>query len=106
MNEGLRAAWQRYFSSVNEEKTYELSELMNALELGCAIYSEHSLSGVSRKIAAEYLCASLSMLEQSDDARAAIAAMRHSPTTFEYTLKFITSAKRRGDYQKFRVALS
>lgn len=56
LNDGFRQAWQRYLSGKNDEqKQYELAELMNLLEIACALYNGGSLSGMSRKIVEE-LC--------------------------------------------------
>lgn len=107
LNDGLRQGWQRFLSAPTDEaKNYELAELMNLMELTAAILCEGSFAGHSRKIMEEYLCLALSLFEADDDVRSRIAAMRHSPTTFEYLRRFLGRSKRNGSYGKFGLALS
>jgi hypothetical protein len=98
LNEAFRQAWPRFLSAEGEEaKQYEFSELMNLLEIGCAVYWERSLSGVSRELIEEYLGNVLSLLGSNSDARGRIEQMRHSPTTFKYIRKFLLHMARSGD---------
>src|SRR6266849_6392399 len=63
LNEGFRQAWERCLRPQDEDATnYELAELLNLLEIACAIYLEKSLSGNSRKLISEYLESALSLL--------------------------------------------
>src|ERR1035438_3224880 len=56
LNESFRQAWERFFAAQDEEqKHYELAELINLYEIACAIYLEKSLTGNSRKLEKEYL---------------------------------------------------
>ncbi|MDZ5454866.1 hypothetical protein [Labrys sp. ZIDIC5] len=106
LNDGLRQGWQRYIKASDDgEKLYELAELANILELSAAILMEKSLVGVSRELMEEYLCGSLSLIEDNESARSAIASLRHSPTTFKYLVGFLTAATRSGKYAKFSMAL-
>ncbi|MBW4092605.1 MAG: hypothetical protein HIU82_16080 [Proteobacteria bacterium] len=105
LNEGFQQAWHRFLSAEDEpERQYEFSELMNLLEIGCAIYLEGSLSGVSRELAEEYLGNTLSLLETNQDARSRIGPMRHSPTTFKYIRQFLVCMGRKEHLHKIAVA--
>jgi hypothetical protein len=107
LNEGFRQGWVRFLGATSSEsKNYELAELMNILEVAAAIQLEGSLAGVSGKLAEEYLCAVLSLLEAHDDARTRIKLLRQSAGTFEYLLQFLAQARRSGQYQRFRIALN
>jgi hypothetical protein len=106
LNGGLQEGWRRFLcGQTPEARSYEFAELMNLLELSAAIFDEKSLVGVSRKLMEEYLCRTLSLLEQSPKARNDIAALRHSPDTFEYLKRFLVEAKASGKYKRFTVAL-
>lgn len=90
--EGFRQAWQRFLDAEDDAgQQYELSELMNLVELACAIDSEHSFVGVSRKLVREYLENSLLLLSNNENAGRRIPAMFTSPTTFEYIRRFLNS---------------
>ena len=107
LNDGFRQAWHRFLPTTEEEeRQYEFSELMNLLEIGCAIYLEGSLSGVSRELAEEYFGNTLSLLEAHPEARSRIETMRHSPTTFKYIRKFLIRMGRAGHPHKISVAFS
>ena len=79
---------------------------MNLLEIGCAIYMEGSLSGVSRELAEEYLGNVLSLLEANQEARTRIEAMRQSPTTFKYIRQFLVRMGRLGHPHKIAAVFS
>lgn len=96
LNEAFRQAWPRFLSANDEDRQYEFSELMNLLEIGCAIYLEGSISGISRELIEEYLGNTLSLLESNEDARSRIELMRHSPTTFRYVRQFLVRTRRSG----------
>lgn len=95
LNDGFRQAWQRFLSAEGERRDYEFAELMNLLEIACAIDKEKSLVGVSRELAREYLGHVVQLLELNDDAQNRIAAAAHDPTTFKYIRLFQARARRR-----------
>lgn len=91
--EGFRQAWQRFLEAKNEQaKQYEFSELLNLFELACAIHSEHSLVGVSRELAEDYIRESWELLSNSDDAKKRIRLTLTRPRTFIYIRKFLGQA--------------
>ncbi|WP_156964691.1 hypothetical protein [Methylocapsa aurea] len=107
LNEAFRQAWRRFLSAGEEaERQHEFAELMNLLEIGCAIYLEGSLSGVSRELTEEYLGNTLSLLESNDDARKRIELLRHSSTTFKYIRRFLVWSGRCGHPHKLTGILS
>lgn len=90
LNEAFRDAWARFLSTQDDAKQqYEFSELINLIEIGCAIYVEKSLTGVARELMEEYLHDVLKLIEGNPSARSRIEPMRHSPTTLKYTKKFL-----------------
>jgi hypothetical protein len=94
LHEGLREGWRRFLKAeTNNDKQYELSELLNLFELACAIHSERSLVGVSRELAGEYIRESWALLSANEDAKARIYAMLTTPETFSYMRKFFGKAE-------------
>lgn len=91
LNDGYRQAWQRFLAAKGDQREYEFSELMNLLEVGCAIDAEKSLVGVSREIAREYLTHALQLLDAHEEARRLTMAASHDPTTFKYVRRFRAS---------------
>ena len=107
LNEGFRQGWHRFLPAKDEaERQHEFSELMNLLEIGCAIYMEGSLSGVSRELAEEYLGNVLSLLEANQEARTRIEEMRQSATTFKYIRQFLVRMGRSGHPHKITATFS
>jgi hypothetical protein len=90
LNEGFRQAWQRFIDAKDDsDKQFQLSELMNLVELACAIHSERSLVGVSRELVQDYLQSSLSLLGGNDEIKNRIPKMFQSPETFKYVRRFL-----------------
>jgi len=97
LNEGFRQAWQRFLLALSThndtDQQYELSELMNLLEIASAIYIERSLAGVSRELMAAYLDRSLRLLRDNENTSKRVAAMRDTPNTFKYIQKYVQSRR-------------
>lgn len=94
LNEGFRQAWVRYIHSDAEQRDHEFAELMNLLEIACAVQLEGSLFGVSRELTAEYIKESLTLLDEHEDARVRYERAIHSPTTFKYIRMFRARMRR------------
>lgn len=94
LNEGFRQSWQRFVATLDDAKKDNvqldaLAELLNLLEIACAIYLEKSLSGNSRKLMFEYLDSSLKILVKSQQASEQVYLLIQSKTTFIYIKKFL-----------------
>jgi hypothetical protein len=90
INEAFRQAWDRFFEAVDQRARYkELCNLMNLLEMSCAIHQEHSLVGISKGMLKTYLNDVLKLLIEDEYANSQIARMMHSSDTFEYIKEFI-----------------
>ena len=89
LNEGFRQAWTRFFDASPQTKSYELAELLNLLEIGCAIYLEGSLSGNARKLTLEYLRNVLQHLVEDDYTNAQIPVLLQAPHTFIFIRRFL-----------------
>ena len=93
LNEAFRQAWQRFLSAGEDTKSYQLSELMNLIELACAIHLENSLFGASNELIKEYLADVLRLLIKDTYTRTEIPTLLQGPKTFIYIKKFL-KAKR------------
>jgi hypothetical protein len=80
LNEGFRQAWTRFLNSREDEKSYELAELMNLFEIACAIYVERSLTGNSRELMFEYIDGVLNVLVKNTYTNENVAKLLQSKT--------------------------
>jgi hypothetical protein len=55
LSEGFRSAWGRLVSAEEQQKSDEVAELLNLLEIACAIRMEGCLSGNSARLLEDYL---------------------------------------------------
>jgi hypothetical protein len=92
LNQGFRQGWDSYLSSKDDnQRFFNLSELLNLLEIACGIQVERSLSGVSRVIIQQYLDEILGLLIADPYMNGQIAKMLNAPTTFCNIKKIIQS---------------
>ena len=90
LNEGFRQAWERCLQPQDEDATnYELAELLNLLEIACAVYLERSLSGNSRKLIFEYLDSVLSLLIKNSSLNSRVPQLLQTDKTFIFIKKFL-----------------
>jgi hypothetical protein len=90
LNEGYRQAWVRFFAS--EDKSWELAELMNLVEIGCAAYIEESITGNSREILLDYLSRVLETLKNNEYSNTEIEKkLIQSDDTFIFVKLFLNS---------------
>jgi len=99
LNEAWRQAWERFLRAEDEAvKQYQFAELLNLLEIACALRIRNVLTGVSRELLTEYLDDVMRLLNTSDDAKGRLEALIHSKTTFKYLrlyLKYLRKHPRR-----------
>lgn len=97
LNEGFSNAWKRFIEAkTDEQKNYELAELLNLFEIGCAIYIEGSLSGNSSKLMSAYTENVLNLLSGNDFAKNQIKTLLQDENTFEFIKKFLEDKKKLG----------
>jgi hypothetical protein len=91
LNEGFRQAWERCLQSREAQGAQNdgLAELLNLLEIACAIYLEGSVSGNSRKLIAEYLESVLSLLTKNPSLNAQVPHLLQTEETFIFIKKFL-----------------
>lgn len=89
LNEGFRNGWVRYVSANEELKTPELAELLNLLEIACALFQEGSVSGNSAGLLREYLNGALRILAADVATSARIGALLQDTSTFSFIRRFL-----------------
>lgn len=96
LNGGFHEGWRRYLREADPEKrAYEFAELMNVVEIACAIHISRSLTGVTRELLEEYLGDTLSLIEGNEEATSRLRALIHSETTFKYVTAYLRQNRRR-----------
>lgn len=90
LNESFRQGWIRYLEASDQaENNYQLAELLNLLEIACAVFLENSLTGNSKKLMLDYLNRSIKIIEDNKEAYNYLEAeLVQSPSTFEFIRKF------------------
>jgi hypothetical protein len=90
LNEAWRQAWERYLLAEGDvAKQHQFAELLNILEIACALKIKRVLTGPSREILTEYLDGVLTLLKSSNDAKDRLGNLIHAPTTFKYIGQYL-----------------
>ena len=93
LNEGFRSAWSRFFAASGIQQEIELAELLNLLEIACAIRLEGSLSGNSAALMSEYLENVLLLLVKDSYSREHVPALLQNAETFIFIKRFLKLKK-------------
>jgi hypothetical protein len=96
LNEAFSQAWERFLQPQSEPDTadYSLGELLNLLEIGCAIYIEKSLTGNSRELMREYLGNVLSLLIKTPEVNDRALHLLQTQATFIFIKRFLKARPR------------
>lgn len=95
--EALRAAWGRYLAAKKPQQAeFEFAELINLLELACAIHQDKAVHGASREMLEEYLLDVLAIFRDDEGVRQRIASLRDRANTFKYLKRFLSEMRQRG----------
>ena len=89
LSESFRSAWSRFFEACEKQKPDELAELLNLLEIACAVCLEGSLSGNSKMLMSEYLNNILRLLAQNEFTKANVGPLLQDASTFIFIKKFL-----------------
>jgi hypothetical protein len=96
LNEGLRQAWKRFLAAKEEQaKQHEFADLLNTLEIACALCVKGVFVGVSRELLAEYLSDIMDLFDSDEDAKRRADALIHSETTFKYLVLYRSTVRKR-----------
>lgn len=93
--EALRAAWGRYLQAEEPVQVeFEFAELINLIELACAVYLDAAVHGATREMLEEYLVEVLEILRADDVARKRMAGFMERPNTYKYLKRFLGKMRR------------
>jgi len=98
LNEGFRQGWEKYLQGLTTEPdaaSYHLAELLNLLEIACAIYLEGSVSGNSRKLLVEYLDNALSLLTSIPSVDDQVLQLLQNEKTFSFIKGFLGKVEKK-----------
>ena len=105
LNESFRQAWLQFTNAGTEDaKQHNLADVMNLLDLTCAIFEDRLFVGRGGQLLEDYLCDTLILIGQSQDARPRIEAMMMTEKTFEHVVRFLQ--RHRDRVKAFRVSLA
>ncbi len=94
LNESSREAWKRFLSASSEDdRSYELAELLNTLEIASSILNEGSCAGVSKKLLEDYLKEAISALGEDSESSRMIPSLFSSDKSFEHIQKYYKNFK-------------
>lgn len=102
LSEAYRSGWQRVVQSIKaiqndpngpDTRYTTFSELLNFIEIGCAIINDDALTGFPKKIVNKFLVDSLELIVGNDYAKNQIPRMLTDETTFEHIKTFIKSLR-------------
>lgn len=95
ISDGLRAAWERYLATEDKAAAeFQFAELVNLLELACAILIDKAVHGAAREILDQYVTKVLTILANSPSACEQIAQLREDRDTFKYLRRYANETQR------------
>jgi len=90
LNESFRQSWLLFNRATTEfEKQYAFSDVMNLIEIACAIFEDKLFVGKSGKLLEDYLCHVFILIQETDDFRNRLEKMFLTPKTFIHALTFL-----------------
>jgi hypothetical protein len=90
LNESFRQAWLQFSNAAEEDaRQYAFSDVMNLLEMACAIFGDKMFVGHSGKLIEDYLCHAFILIQDSPDARLRVETMILTPNTFDNIVRFL-----------------
>ena len=84
--------------AAQDEKKRQLAfgDLVNALEVACAIFRDKLFFGRAGDVLEHYLLSTFRLIEANDDARARMLNLLQTPRTFENTVEFLRQHRGQG----------
>jgi hypothetical protein len=96
LHESFRQAWLQFKCAVGDEgRTHAFADIFNLLELGCAVFHDELLVGHTGALLESYLCHILALIQTSEEGRKRMQDLLHTNRTFENTVAFLGSHKKR-----------
>jgi hypothetical protein len=95
LSEAFRQCWQAFLTAQDEKRRQvAFGDLINALEVACAIFRDKVFFGHAEDVLEHYLLSTFRLIESNDDARARMLGLLQTPRTFQNIVEFL--AKHRG----------
>ena len=105
LHESFRQAWIRVADTPDEAKDAPLHDLLNVVELACAVVNDDVMARRTRALLVEFLCHQMVQFENHEATRGRIEEMMQTPTTFLNIREFMADNKKSlAQYRKFLVA--
>lgn len=90
LNEAFRQAWLHFVkASDDDEKQYAFADILNLLELACAIYQDKLLVAKGGKLLEDYVLHALKLIERNNSLRPTIEQLMVTPLTFKHIADFL-----------------
>lgn len=97
LSEAFRQCWQAFLTAEDERKRQlAFGDLVNALEIACAIFRDNVFFGHAEDVLEHYLLSTFRMIEANDDARDRMLKLLQTPRTFENAVKFLSQRRGQG----------
>ena len=85
LHEALRQGWMRFLSANDDDaRRHEFADLMNILEIACALEFDKTFVGKSREILTEYLSEIFDILMGNKEAKERIENLKGTSTNMKY----------------------
>jgi hypothetical protein len=104
LNESFRQAWLHYSQVSDEGRQHAFADIMNLLEIACAIEEDKLLVAKGGKLLEDYLCHVLILIQQSEDARQRIERMFVTDRTFDHIINFLS--RHRPEISEIKIPLA
>lgn len=97
LNEGFRQGWERFLAAEGDDaRRHQFADLMNLLEIACALEFDKALVGKPREILTEYLSEVFGILNGNGEAKELVEGLIGAPTNMKYVQRYIRERKRVG----------
>lgn len=95
--DSIAEAWRRFLQAgTDSDQSFELAELLNRLEVACALSLGQGIHGASKELLDDYVENSLIAIVGDPGASKSLGRLQDKPTTFKYLDRFIRGRKRWG----------
>lgn len=88
ITEKVSTAWRQYRDSKEENRNFELTELLNLLESLARLYFKRRIHGVTRDMVKEYLLEIVPEIGRENRVREVFQENRSGPDTYDYIRRF------------------
>lgn len=95
LNEGFRQGWERFLTAEGDDaRRHQFADLMNLLEIACALEFDKALAGKPREILTEYLSEVFDILNGNEEAKELIGGLIGAPNNMKYVQQYTRERKK------------